>query len=143
MATPKPTILLVPGAWHTPAHYSTLLKLFESSSYPTTSSALPSVTSSTPLAVTVSTDIDFVRDTLILPLLDAGKDVIVLSHSYGGFVGGAAAKGLSKSERAAEGKEGGVVGLIFVAAFLGKEGQDLLGAVGGTPDPRIDVDVSP
>jgi pimeloyl-ACP methyl ester carboxylesterase len=142
--SPKPTILLVPGAWHTPDHFQLLITKLEQLSYPTVSQRLPSVGSSTPLSVTATTDVDFVRNTLLLPLLEAGTDVVVLSHSYGGFVGGAAAKGLSKQERVASGQKGGVIGLIFIAAFIGPTGSSLTALGGGRSgmDPRIDIDVS-
>lgn len=52
-------------------------------------------------------------------------------HSYGGLPGATAAKGLSKSERKAAGKPGGIIGLIFICAFIAKDGQSLLGSLPG------------
>jgi len=105
MTTTKPTILLIPGAWHTPAHYSALLKELEKSSYPTTSHKLPSVDCTDASKHTAQTDADFIRTQLLLPLLDDGKRVVVAMHSYGGLPGSAAAYGLSEEERREEGKQ--------------------------------------
>ncbi|RDL30008.1 uncharacterized protein BP5553_10635 [Venustampulla echinocandica] len=136
----KPTVVLIPGAWHSPSHYSSLLKLIETAGYPTRSLRLPSVASSTPHEITATTDVDFVRNKLLLPLIEEGRDIVLINHSYGGLVGGSAAKGLSKIEQQNEGRTGGIVGLIFIAAFLGVEGADLQTMVGGKLDPRIIID---
>jgi hypothetical protein len=56
---------------------------------------------------------------------DAGKDVILVMHSYGGVPGSAAAKDLSKEERAKESKPGGIVRLVYLAAFPIEEGVSL------------------
>lgn len=62
----------------------------------------------------------------MLQLLDAGKDVIVVPHSYGGVLGGGAAHALSKLTRAREGRATGVIGLVYVVAFPLDEGVSLL-----------------
>lgn len=142
MASPsKPTIVLVPGAWHSPSHYTTLLTLLQRAGYPTTSSRLPSVGSPTPLTATAAQDAAFIRDKMLLPLLDSGTDVLLVLHSYGGIGGAAAAKGLSKVEREKEGKQGGIVGLVLFAAFVAREGDSLEQMVGGKLPDWIDTNV--
>ena len=69
---------------------------------------------------------------MILPLLDAGKDIVLAMHSYGGMPGPVAAKGLSKTERADAGKPGDIIGLIFLSALVAFEGKSLVASVGGT-----------
>ncbi|KAL8964171.1 MAG: hypothetical protein Q9183_004640 [Haloplaca sp. 2 TL-2023] len=66
-----------------------------------------------------------------MPQLDAGKDVILAVHSYGGLPGAVAAKGLSKEERMADGKEGGIVGLLFICALVARTGDSLLSILPG------------
>ncbi|KAH7144408.1 hypothetical protein B0J13DRAFT_622956 [Dactylonectria estremocensis] len=122
----KPTIVLVPGAWHTPTHYELLLLRFREAGYPTSSKQLPSVGSADPKNQSVTADMNFIRQELLLPELDQGKAVILIMHSYGGSPGGAAAKGLSKAERANLGKTGGIIGLVFMCAFVANEGDSLL-----------------
>lgn len=138
MTTTKPTVVLVPGAWHSPVHYADILGLFEEAGHPTLCLKLPSVDPSNPDDQTVAADVDFIRQQMLLPLIDAGKDILLVMHSYGGCPGGAAATGLSKSEKSS----GGIVGLIFIAGFLAREGDSLLSALGGKFDPFVIVDVS-
>lgn len=138
MSQEKPYIALVPGAWHSPVHYQELLNLFEKAGYPTKSIQLPSVGSADPNKESVAGDAAAIRENLLLPLIDNGKDVVLVMHSYGGCPGAAAAKGLSKVER----KNNGVIGLVFVAAFLAREGDSLLSALGGKFDPWVIINVS-
>lgn len=133
MSQVKPHIALVPGAWHSPVHYQELLDLFEKAGYPTSSIQLPSVDSAHPNSESVAGDVAAIREKLLLPLINEGKDVVLIMHSYGGCPGGAAAKGLSKAER----KNGGIIGLVFIAAFLAREGDSLLSALGGKFDPWV------
>ena len=79
---------------------------------------------------------------MIFPLLDAGKDVVLAMHSYGGMHGPVAAKGLSKTERAAAGEPGGILGLIFLSALVVFEGKSLVASVGGEFPPWITQEVS-
>lgn len=135
MSEEKPYIALVPGAWHSPIHYQELLDLFESAGYPTKSVQLPSVGSPDPKKESVTGDAAAIREKLLLPLIEDGKDVVLLMHSYGGCPGAAAATGLSKTEREENG--GGIIGLVFIAAFLAQEGDSLLSALGGKFDPWV------
>lgn len=68
---------------------------------------------------------------------DDHREVVILAHSYGGVVGGAAAKGLDKPTRTAQGQPGGVIGLVYVAGNITLEGECLLEAVGGVYPPFI------
>jgi alpha-beta hydrolase superfamily lysophospholipase len=44
-------------------------------------------------------DIESLRQSVLLPLIEQGKDVVILAHSYGGVVAGGAAKDLDKPTR--------------------------------------------
>ncbi|ORX92933.1 Alpha/beta hydrolase fold-1 [Clohesyomyces aquaticus] len=126
-----PTIVLVPGAWHSPVHYTPLIDQLKTAHYDLVTDRLPSVGSTTPKEQSVANDASHIRKTLLGPLLDAGKDIILLMHSYGGCPGADAAKGLSKSERTASGQKGGIVGLVFICAFVAAEGDSLLSKLPG------------
>ena len=121
-----PTFVLVPGAWAPPEQYSTLISYLSSSGYNTVIEANPSFNSSDPDATSVSGDASSVRNNLILPLINQGNEVIVAMHSYGGFVGSTAGDGLSTAEIEAAGGSGGIIGLIFIAAFVAQENQSVL-----------------
>lgn len=114
----KPTVALVPGAWHTPVHFDILISFLDAEGYPTVSKQLPSVDTATPATTTSEGDSQFIIDQVLTPLLDDGKDVVLVAHSYGGCPAGAAANGLSKAERTAAGKKGGIIGLIWIAAYI-------------------------
>lgn len=59
----------------------------------------------------------------IARLADAGQDVIVVSHSYGGFPATESIRGLEKAARLRQGREaGGVVRLAYMTALVGREG---------------------
>ncbi|PSN69468.1 hypothetical protein BS50DRAFT_675602 [Corynespora cassiicola Philippines] len=119
---PKPTLILIPGTFMPPTSYTSLL---ESLPLSTGSRVLfPELASSWsfhPSGETVNTDAAALRRTLEQQF-DAGNEVVLLMHSYGCIVGCAAAAGLSVAQRRAEGKRGGVRGLVAVAGYIVRKG---------------------
>jgi hypothetical protein len=143
MATTPPFIVIVPGASQNPAHYGHLTHLLQLAGYPVLSALLPSAGAAG--NVTVEDDAAYIRDKMLLPILDhEGHDVIMLLHSYSSVPGSAAANGLSNVERATEAKKTSVLGQIDLAAILAKvgDGTDILGTFGGHYPPHIKADVS-
>lgn len=119
------------------------MQQFQRAGYNTSSKQLPSVGSSDPQNQSVPVDADFIRQQVISPEIDGGNEVILLMHSYGGCPGSAAAKGLSRAERTAAGKKGGIIGLIFMCAFVANEGDSLVSKnPGGKLHPWVLVHVS-
>ncbi|KAK7702638.1 hypothetical protein SLS64_009601 [Diaporthe eres] len=51
-------------------------------------------------------------------LADMGRDVIIISHSYGGVPATESVRGLAKAVRAKEGKPGGVVRLAYMTSLV-------------------------
>lgn len=74
-------------------------------------------------------------------LIDAGKEVVVVMHSYGGVVGTEALHGLGLENRKTAGNAGGVKRMIFLTAFIPQLGQSLAGIFGGKLPPFIEVKV--
>lgn len=142
MSSPTlPTLILVPGAFGSPAGYDKLLPHFEQVGLPTVPGPYPSCNPVDPASATASKDIEALRQDVLLPLLDQGKDVVILAHSYGGVVAGGAANSLDKPTRKSQGKHAaGVVGLIYVAGNITLENESLLEAVGGAYPPFIKLD---
>ena len=99
--------------------------------YPMISDPLASCASPNPKFKTVAGDADFIRRTLLLPQINAGNEVVLILHSYGGCPGSAAAAGLSKAARTAAGEEGGIIGLFFMCGFITHEGESLLSILPG------------
>lgn len=80
----------------------------------------------------------------VLKELDAGKEVVVCSHSWGGIPTTNALDGLSISERVKEGKKGGVMKLAFLCSFVVPNGTSLQGITGGDSyDSIVKVSISP
>lgn len=62
-------------------------------------------------------------------LVQAGRSVVVLLHSYGGQVGSDALVGLGQETRAKEGLSGGVSHLIYLAGYAVPEGVAMMDKV--------------
>lgn len=119
----KPHIVLIPGAWHTAACYDLIIPLLEEAGYATTALTLPSVGAEPPVT---STDEDAVFiHSAVSDLADAGKDVVIVMHSYGAIPGSDAMRGLLKNETSGERLEGGVVALVYLCAWMVPEGKSI------------------
>src|SRR5436190_3637998 len=104
------TVILVHGAAHgNPEYFKPLKAWLTYDGIESVSMKCPS-DGADPPRLGMYDDAKYVRE-IILKEIDAGKDVLVFMHSYGGMVGTEASKGLSKAERQKEGKKGGVVHL--------------------------------
>lgn len=130
MASTKPIILLVHGAWHLPSLYDPLKVELEKLGYEWLCPQLPSIGADV-RGVTWEADVQCVRD-LVIPLFDQGREVVTIGHSYGGIPASVSTAGLSVAERAARGEKGGFKCIIFLASFAGTtRGMDLLKGRGG------------
>lgn len=127
----NPIVLLIPGAWHSPAHYSALIKYLANEGYETVSERNPSCDCADADNTSTASDAEAIRK-LILAQINNGHEVVVAMHSYGGCPGAAACKGLSKKERQVAGRPGGVIGLIFICAFIAHEGDSLISKLPGS-----------
>lgn len=121
----KPTIVLIPGLWEGPIVFSSLARALSSPphSLPTLSVTLPSTGTTSPGNGTLQADVRAIR-AQIEPLITAGRDVVLVMHSAGGFLGCNAVEGWARgAARRRQGAEGGVVRLVFLAAGLLPEGE--------------------
>jgi pimeloyl-ACP methyl ester carboxylesterase len=125
----KPTIVFVPGAWHTPECFELVETRLKSAGYEYIGVRTPSVCKESPFPKDGRDDVEAVRTALNSALGD-GNDVVVVMHSYGGFPGSAACKGMSKEDRMKGGKKGGVIRLVYIASFAIPEGTNLSGGNG-------------
>ena len=89
-------------------------------------------------------DAESIRSEMQKTVEDEGKDVIPVLHSYGGIVGTQAIyKSFSKASRQNLGLSGGVLGIVYMCAFLLPLGDPLGSAFGGELPPIIIVHGSP
>jgi pimeloyl-ACP methyl ester carboxylesterase len=118
-ATQKhPTIILVGGSWHIPAHYSLITDRLRDAGRRVVPVRLPSIRPKGPYpALGKSFDAGAVASA-VLTELDEGREVVIIMHSYGGIAGSEGAFGLSKEDRVKEGLKGGVVRMIYLSAFV-------------------------
>ncbi|OAX83774.1 hypothetical protein ACJ72_01858 [Emergomyces africanus] len=117
----KPTIVFVPGGFHTPAIFDPVRPFLHGAGYPTTAVYLPGLGVS-PGIPDLSADAEAVR-IVVSGLAELGREVLVVAHSYGGVPTTEALQDLGKKEREAKGCIGGVIALLFISANLPKAGQ--------------------
>lgn len=115
----SPTILFVPGFWEGPAPYEHVCSLLERSGFSTEIAALKSTGKVSPGNPTMLDDIAAIRSA-VEKLVESGKEVVMVMHSGGGFLGSNAIEGLGTKARGEA--KGGVIKLIFVAAAVFPEG---------------------
>lgn len=138
MTQNKPTVLLLHGAWHTPAHYAPVASQLESLGYQVLVPRHPTCNDAEPPNKTMQDDIDNVRN-IVERLVAENKAVIVLMHSYGGMIGTGALGGLAAG-RSGRRETVGVVALIYMTAFVPFENESLAGIFGGTLPPFLTPD---
>jgi len=68
--------------------------------------------------------------------LDAGNDVVVVTHSYGTVPGTAALTGLNLKARKTAGNTNGVVGVVIISGFILPPGSTILTIMGGNFPPQ-------
>ncbi|KAF3760851.1 alpha/beta-hydrolase [Cryphonectria parasitica EP155] len=133
----KPTIIIVPGAWQKPSAFAGIVEKFQQAGYPTVHVPVPTTGGVAPTGL--KDDVEAVRKVLV-PLVEEGKEVVVIGHSSGGISMSGSVEGYDAASRTAAGKKGGVVKCIFLAAFVLPKGQSLLGMLGGQPLPWMVVE---
>lgn len=139
----QPAIVIVHGAWHIPAHYQEVVDQVNQKGYADVHCPrLPSATETLPLPVTANLEHDTATiQSTIKSLVDDGRDVVVLMHSYGGVAGNNAMDGLLAPQRKALKLPGGVVHLVYMAAFVQPAGSRLVDPFNGQMMPWLDEDV--
>ncbi|KAF2096499.1 alpha/beta-hydrolase [Rhizodiscina lignyota] len=122
----KPTLILVHGAWHGPDCWNLhVTPLLESRGYKTLVPTLPFCHTESPQS-SIKPDIDLVAN-LIESEVSKGRDVLVVNHSLGGYVGCSAVKGFTRKDpsRLQDGW-GKVIGIIQIVSFLPETGKALM-----------------
>lgn len=140
MSTPKPSVLLVHGAFHPPACYDPLTRELEAAGFEVVAPRLPSLGDSVE-GVTLDEDVAAVHSAAA-PLFAAGKGVILIGHSYGGFVVNIVAKDHTAEQRRAEGLgAGGFVAAVFLCGTLASKGRDTSQSTNPRVIDVLDVDM--
>ena len=136
----KPTILFVPGAWHKSACYTPVIQKLNAEGYETATAELASV-GPVPGLQTWADDISSIQQE-VSSLADAGKQIVIVAHSYGSLPAGEAIKDFLLRARQAEGKKGGIVHFVYISAFVMPPSTSLMDALGGKDLPWFQVSES-
>lgn len=117
----KPFFVLLHGAWHTPECFAPLTSALHKTGYGdrVVAPALPS-SNATPLPTDWDADVETIRNTVSKLVED--QDVVVVMYSFSGLTGGTSLEGLDKQSCANKGLKGGVIRIVYIAAFLVPEG---------------------
>ena len=81
-------------------------------------------------------DVAFIHHT-VEQLADQGRNIVLVAHSRGGLPASDAAEGLSITDRAKHDKLGGIVRIVYMAAFAGPEGVSIDIVTQGNHDAMV------
>ena len=119
----KPTIIFVPGFWEGPEVFASIRATLEHPhGYSTAVAPLISTGSSSPGNPSMADDIVSIRAVVESYVVSANKEVVLVTHSAGGFLGSNAIQKLGSRERAERGEKGGVIKIVFLAGAVWEEG---------------------
>lgn len=122
----QPVFVFVPGSFSPPSVYDSLMLILQRSGFETHVVALVSANSEGKFDTppTMYDDAAAIR-TVLVSLVEQGKEIVLVMNSYGGYPGTEATKGLGKIEREVEGKDGGVWHLVYLAAWMPPVGKQI------------------
>lgn len=128
----KPTLVFVPGAWHSPGYFDLLREHLSKHGYSSAAVTTPSVNSDPPVE-SMQPDVAAIMS-VTRSKLESGNDVILVMHSYGGMPGTQASGQLVKDLKAAPpGVQGRIRRLVYISAWVPSEGDV-------THSPRVVVE---
>lgn len=130
-----PIILFVPGLWEGPTVFTKVSYLLQAKNFNTLTVTLPSTGTSSPGNPSIHDDEAAIR-TVVQERVEEGKEVLMVLHCAGGFLGSAAIEGLTAKSRKEQGKNGGVIGIVFLSAGIAEVGYQQ------TDRPFMEFDVS-
>ncbi|KAJ3550350.1 hypothetical protein NM208_g27 [Fusarium decemcellulare] len=123
-------VVIVPGSFAPAKHYNSYVQNLAQHGIEAVVVDTPSVGRREGLPpATMSDDVNEIVK-VVEGLLDDGKDVVIITHSYGGIPGTQSLEKLSRKQRSATGKTGGVDKIIYLASVVlqpGTANLDLFG----------------
>lgn len=137
----KPTILIVPGSFSPLPLYTGIIDHLKHYGYEVVFAQYPSIGRRDPLPpATMEDDTAFVS-AIATKLADAGKSILMVTHSYGGIPGTEGSKGLSEKEREKAGKPGGIAQLLYITSLVARVGESLIDLMGSGVAPFLHIKV--
>ncbi|KAI1130818.1 alpha/beta-hydrolase [Nemania abortiva] len=143
----KPYIVFVTGSFAPPPFYDNIVALIKDKGYEIKVLHLPTVGLGPGKGrpgppPSMYDDADFIAKE-VETLADAGREIVLFAHSYGGMPATQSTKGLSIQERQKAGKTGGIKRLAYKTVILTDVGQSSLDFFKGaawSPDFKPDDD---
>jgi pimeloyl-ACP methyl ester carboxylesterase len=124
-AAPKPDIVLVHGAWEEANIWQAVTPLLQKDGYRVVTVTLPGRPSS-PLSPD-KVSLDLYGDTILNAIGNPARPVVLVGHSFGGITISVAAQAAPKK----------IQTLVYVAAYLPKDGQSLLDLGNSDKDSKV------
>lgn len=118
----KPTLVIIGGAFHTPASYSKLASALEEAGFEVHVPRLLTCNEARPPNADLTDDTNLVRS-YVESLVRAGRTVVPIGHSYGAQVMSNALCGLGLEARSSQGLKGGVSNLVYMVGYALPEGM--------------------
>ena len=141
---PKPTIVLVHGAFHTPEHFEHLASDFQDAGYDVHVPRLPSVILESDTGDGLAQDTQAIASVL-RDLVGQGKDALVHMHSYGGVPGSEAIATVLEEQDLFTGEErksqGRIRRLIYLASQTISKSQSLASASGEAAAADVPIEL--
>ncbi|KAM0426476.1 hypothetical protein ACHAPT_008167 [Fusarium lateritium] len=131
----KPTLILVPGAWHLPECWHKIVSAMEARDFKCVTVGLPTASSNT--EAKYADDVIAVREAIQAETTQ-GRNVVVVVHSFGGSVGSSALKGFTSKPE--DGVSGRAIGFFMIATGFVPTGITFLDLFGGKPPPIWEAD---
>jgi len=136
------TIVLVPGSFAPADLYTEFAGVLAKHGLETSVIDTPSVGRREGKApATMTEDADEIKR-VVLPLIDQGKEVVLVAHSYGGIPTTQSLETLSQKARSAQGKSGGVKKVVYMTAVILQAGVSNFELFGGSMPEWVSVNVN-
>jgi pimeloyl-ACP methyl ester carboxylesterase len=133
MTESLPSIVVVPGAYHQPLHYASFMELLLKNGFVDVVASRLASAALDPPEEAFADDVRLLR-TEITQRLDAGQNLVILAHSYGGVVTTEALVGMPGAlER--------VKGIIFLSALVPETGESVATCVPGGLADWVKIEV--
>ncbi|MCJ1310865.1 hypothetical protein MMC25_004533 [Agyrium rufum] len=131
----KPIFFIVQGTMHVPEHWAPFQAKLTAEGYQSRCIALPEIGANARTSPEYD-NVNAIQEELKKLVIKEGKEVIVVLHSAGGNPGSQAIKGLERTFQKSQGNPSGIIGIVFIAAFLIPEGSNLAMAAAGGQLPN-------
>ena len=140
-AATNPTFLFIPGSFHPGALFDRVILEIGKRGFPSVAIDRPSIVQASNSTLDPYADVQAIRAKVEGLVVQEGKDIILVCHSAGGVVGSRSVKGYEKTAMMHRNVKGGIIGVWFLAAFLLKDGVNIIATLGGGVPDWVDDEV--